>query len=171
MERVLLWITIRGQREDHHSCTNQSLDGSCASVLSKLLLEWHYWWDELLLPYHWLSLEDGHVMWGSWVVIPEVGHQKVFKSYMWATLGHPGWKVLPARGLVWWPEIDSDIENQDWAWVDCEKNHKSPVVASLHLWEWPAHPWEHPHIDYTGPVLRKTFPVPRWQIPIQIHLS
>ena len=30
-----------------------------------------------------------------------------------------------------------------------------PGVASLHLWEWPAHPWERIHIDYTDPVLWK----------------
>ena len=34
---------------------------------------------------------------------------------------------------------------------------KSPAAASLHPWEWPAHPWERLHIDYAGPFLGKMF--------------
>ena len=49
--------------------------------------------------------------------------------------------------------INSDIENQVQTCVDCQENQKSPAAASLHPWEWPAHPWEHIHIDYAPPFL------------------
>jgi len=115
---------------------------------------------ERFLPYHRrreeLSLEEGCVMWGSRVVIPEVGRQKVLQELH---VGHPGMSRMKglARGLVWWPGIDSDIGNTVRTCTDCQESQKSPAVASLHPWEWPAHPWERLHIDYAGPVLGKMF--------------
>lgn len=61
------------------------------------------------------------------------------------------------RGLLWWPGIDSDIENQVWASADCQRNQKLPAVALLHPWKCSAHLWEHLHIDYAGPVSGKMF--------------
>ena len=62
-----------------------------------------------------------------------------------------------ARGVVWWPGIDADIENQVQTCAECQEHQNSPAAASLHLWEWPAHPWERLHIDYAGPFLDKMF--------------
>ena len=106
-----------------------------------------------LLPYHQqreeLSLEDGCVMWGSRVVIPEVGHKKVLQELHVGQLGMSRIKGL-ARGLVWWSRIDSDIENTLQTCIDCQENRKSPAVASIHPWKWPADPRECLHINYAG---------------------
>ena len=92
------------------------------------------------------------MMWESRVVIPGRGQQRVLQELH---VGHPGMSRMKglARGLVLWPGIDLDIENQVQPCSDCQESQRSPAVASLHAREWPAHPWEHLHIDYAGPVL------------------
>ena len=37
------------------------------------------------------------------------------------------------------------------------KPTKSPVLASLHTWDWPSCPWTRLHIDHAGPFLGKIF--------------
>ena len=95
-------------------------------------------------------------MWGSRVVIPEVGRQKVLQELHVGYLGVSRMKSL-ARGVAWWPGIDSDIQNHVRTCTDCQKNQKLPAATTLHPWEWPAHPWERLHIDYAGPFLGKMF--------------
>ena len=51
-----------------------------------------------------LSIQDGCVMWGDRVVIPQAGREKVLKILH---DGHPGILRMKriARGVVWWPKI------------------------------------------------------------------
>eukprot|EP00731_Ephydatia_muelleri_P017649 Em0010g747a len=99
-----------------------------------------------------LSVQDGCVMWGSRVVIPPVGRAHVLQLLH---EGHPGitrMKAL-ARGVVWWPGIDSELESKVKVCEACQANRKSPPKAPLHPWEWPSKPWSRLHIDHAGPFM------------------
>ena len=103
-----------------------------------------------------LSVQDGCVMWGSRVVIPPVGRAHVLQLLH---EGHPGitrMKAL-ARGVVWWPGIDSELESKVKVCEACQANRKSPPKAPLHPWEWPSKPWSRLHIDHAGPFMGKIF--------------
>lgn len=137
-----------------------SRDPVLSKVVERALSGWSYTTDDTLAPYQRrkdeLSLEEGCVMWGNRVVVPEVGRQRVLQELH---VGHPGISKMKslARGVAWWPGMDADIENQAQTCTECQENQKSPAVASLHPWEWPANPWERLHIDYAGPFLGKMF--------------
>ena len=103
-----------------------------------------------------LSVQDGCVMWGNRVVIPLAGRAHVLQLLH---EGHPGitrMKAL-ARGVVWWPGMDSELESKVNECEACQANRKSPPKAPLHPWEWPSKPWSRLHIDHAGPFLLKNF--------------
>ncbi|CAG2234442.1 unnamed protein product [Mytilus edulis] len=60
-------------------------------------------------------------------------------------------KVL-ARGYVWWPNMDAEIEQTVRACHKCQVNRHAPPEAPMHPWEWPSNPWSRIHIDYAGPL-------------------
>ncbi|KAL7837373.1 hypothetical protein SRHO_G00270840 [Serrasalmus rhombeus] len=97
-----------------------------------------------------LSIQDGCVLWGARVVIPQQGRAAVLQQVHQA---HPG--ITRMKGLVrsyiWWPNLDSDIENIVKTCEVCQENRNLPPVAPLHPWEWPETPWRRIHIDYPGP--------------------
>ncbi|KRY35449.1 Transposon Tf2-8 polyprotein [Trichinella spiralis] len=70
--------------------------------------------DERLKPYvtrqHELSIHNGCLLWGSRVIIPLQARHKIFKELH---IGHPGIVRMKAlsRSYVWWPKLDSEIEN------------------------------------------------------------
>ena len=67
--------------------------------------------------------------------------------------GHPGivrMKSL-ARSHVWWPGLDSDIEQLAKGCMACQSVKNAPAVAPLHPWVWPDQPWDRIHIDFAGP--------------------
>ena len=95
-------------------------------------------------------------MLGSRVVVPPAGRQKIMEELH---QGHPGITRVKglARGFVWWPGMNFDLENMVKSCPNCQVNQKAPPVAPLHPWEWPQRPWTRLHIDYAGPFLRKMF--------------
>ena len=105
-----------------------------------------------------LSVHAGCILLGSRVVIPSAGCQKILKLLH---LGHPGITRMKGltRSFVWWPGMDSDLEEKVKSCMSCQQNQKSPevLVAPLHPWEWPQRPWSRLHIDYAGPFLGKMF--------------
>ena len=103
-----------------------------------------------------LSVQDGCVLWGSRVVIPSAGRNRVMDELH---EGHPGISRIKglARSVVWWPGIDADLEKKVKECTSCQDNPKSPAPAPLHPWDWPEHPWARIHIDHAGPFLGKTF--------------
>ena len=103
-----------------------------------------------------LTVQNDCVLWGSRVVIPEVGRGTVMTMLH---DGHPGITRMKAiaRGVVWWPGIDAEIEKKVKECHECQVNQKSPTTASLHPWEWPSQPWSRLHIDFAGQFEGKMF--------------
>ena len=87
-----------------------------------------------------LSVHDRCALWGSRVTAPPPGHDKITKELH---EGHPGvarMKAL-ARSFVWWPQIDTDLEELVKSCEDCQSTQHLPPVAPLQPWEWPQKPW------------------------------
>ena len=103
-----------------------------------------------------LSVQDGCVLWGSRVVIPLALRPAVIQMLH---EGHPGTSRMKAlaRGVVWWPGMDVELESKVKTCGACQANRKSPPQAPLHPWEWPSKPWSRLHIDFAGPFLGRTF--------------
>ena len=116
--------------------------------------------DSELQPYHSrqleLSIQDNCLLWGSRIIVPKQGREKLL-----ALLheGHPGICKMKglARSYVWWPNIDADLEVQVKQCNQCQLNQPSPPAVPMHPWEWPERPWERIHVDYAGPFLGKMF--------------
>ena len=103
-----------------------------------------------------LSVEDGCVLWGNRVVVPEKGRDTVMSMLHQAHPGISRMKSL-ARCYVWWPGIDKDVEQCVKLCDPCQQNQKSPPVIPLHPWSWPTKPWTRVHIDYAGPFMGRMF--------------
>ena len=103
-----------------------------------------------------LTVEDGCIVWGSRVVIPSKGRGQVKKMLH---QGHPGIDRMKrlARGYMWWPGVDQELEECVKTCGTCQINRKTPPVLPLHPWAWPNKPWSRVHIDYCGPYQGKMF--------------
>ena len=106
-----------------------------------------------------LSVQDGCVLWGSRVVIPQRGRKAVIDLLHEQHPGITRMKRL-ARGYVWWPGMDKELESAVTTCVECQEHQKSPAKAPMHPWEWPERPWARIHIDYAGPI--------RWEMILVI---
>ena len=62
-----------------------------------------------------------------------------------------------ARSYVWWPNMNSTLENKVRTYNHCQMHRKNPPDAPLHPWEWPSRSWERVHTDYAGPFLGTMF--------------
>ena len=103
-----------------------------------------------------LSIEGNCLLWGGRVIIPPQGRKLVLEELH---VSHPGIERMKrlARSYVWWPGLDSDIEQKVKLCIPCQSNRKMPMSAPMHPWEWPRSPWSRVHIDYIGPFLGKMF--------------
>ena len=83
--------------------------------------------------------------------MPQKGRPRVLKMLLEA---HPGISHMKglARGYVWWPGIDEELEKCVKSCETCQVNRKSPPAAPMHAWSWPNKPWSRVHIDYAGPL-------------------
>ncbi len=102
------------------------------------------------------SLCQGCIMWGYRVVIPPKLRPQVLEELHSGHLGIVKMKSL-ARGHVWWPNIDVDIERMAKNCAGCQEHQKAPTQAPLHPWEWPSDKWQRIHVDYAGPFLGHMF--------------
>ena len=97
-----------------------------------------------------LSVQDGCVLRGAQVVIPQQGPQQVMSELHAAYLGINRMKRLAGSyvcGLGWtvilrtWSISAPPVKNTS----------MPPVAAPLHPWEFPDGPWKRIHVDYAGP--------------------
>ncbi len=103
-----------------------------------------------------LSVQDGCLLWGSRVIIPRPGRARLMDQLH---EGHPGVSRMKglARGFVWWPNMDAELEERVKRCNKCQESQKLPATAPLQLWEWPDRPWLRLHADYAGPSMGKMF--------------
>ena len=94
-----------------------------------------------------LTVEQGCVLWGIRVVIPEQFREQLLNQIHEE---HPGickMKAL-ARCYLWWPTLDKDIETKMKSCTICMAVRNAPQVAPLHSWQWPTRIWQRLHIDF-----------------------
>ena len=103
-----------------------------------------------------ISVEDGCLLWGSRVIVPQKGRAKAMMALHEAHPGVSRTKAL-ARSYIWWPQLDGEIEQQVKNCEKCQQNQKAPAEAPLHPWEWPGQPWTRLHVDYAGPYKGEMF--------------
>lgn len=62
-----------------------------------------------------------------------------------------------ARSYLWWPGLDSDIDNLVNGCLPCLSVRQSPNKCNLHVWEYPKNVWERVHVDFLGPINHKLY--------------
>ncbi|XP_015263739.1 PREDICTED: uncharacterized protein K02A2.6-like [Gekko japonicus] len=79
-----------------------------------------------------------------------------------------------ARGCIWWPKLDKEIE--EWAQVctQCQQSRPEPPPAPPQKWESTGKPWSRLHVDFAGPVQGQMFLIvvdawSKWLEVVQMH--
>ena len=103
-----------------------------------------------------LSSQDGCILWGSRLVVPQSARTNVLDILHDTHPGMTRMKTL-ARSFVWWPGIDKAPEEKARGCQECQLHQKNPALAPLHPWIWPNRPWARVHLDYAGPFQGKMF--------------
>ena len=103
-----------------------------------------------------LSTEGGCVLWGSRVVLPLRGRRRALDLLHELHPGIVQMKLL-ARGFMWWPGMDKEIESSVKQCPTCQSTRKMPPTAPFHPWARPSKPWSRVHVDYAGPFKGKMF--------------
>jgi hypothetical protein len=62
-----------------------------------------------------------------------------------------------ARSHVWWPGLDSEIEEMVRGCEPCQTNRGETASGPKHVWEFPSRKWERLHADFAGPFLGKMY--------------
>ena len=62
-----------------------------------------------------------------------------------------------ARSYVWWPKLDTHLEDMVKSCTSCQSVKEAPPVAPLYPWIWSTKPWERIHVDFAGPFQNKMF--------------
>ena len=97
------------------------------------------------------GVEEGCVLWGCRVVVPQKGRERALEMLHEAHPGMARMKAL-ARSYMWWPGMDKEIERYVKGCQDCQSTRKDPPPLPLHPWSLPGKPWSRIHIDYAGPM-------------------
>ncbi|RUS85038.1 hypothetical protein EGW08_007222 [Elysia chlorotica] len=103
-----------------------------------------------------LSLDKDCILWGTRIIIPEKLRKPILELLHEEHIGISKMKAL-ARSYVWWPKIDTDLEQISKSCFQCLSSRNTPPKAPLHPWAWPDKPWSRLHIDFAGPFLGKMF--------------
>ena len=80
-----------------------------------------------------LSIADNCLLWGSHLVIPHSGRKFLLDEIHEA---HPGVSRMKSRArmLMWWPNMDKDIENKVKSCSVCHISRPLPPSAPLQPW-------------------------------------
>ena len=135
-------------------------DPILGKVLQYEMLSWPSAVSEQLKPF-WnrrgeLNLEEGCILWGTRVVVPESLRSEVLSMLHETHVGIVRMKQL-ARNLVWWPGLDKALELTVKTCGACQQHQNTPPIAPLHPWLWPNKPWSRIHIDFAGPFQGRHF--------------
>lgn len=98
-----------------------------------------------------LTLEQGVLMWGHRVIIPEKFREILLKEMHISHMGMVRTKAL-ARSYFWWPGMDKKIEGLIGSCETCRKNRENPPKVEVRPWPKSKYPFERVHIDYCGPI-------------------
>ena len=103
-----------------------------------------------------LSVHAGLLLWGARVIVPPQGREEVL-NILHDT--HPGIVKMEslARSYVWWPKMDTNLEEKVKSCATCQSHQKSPPCSPSHPSEWLGRPWSRMHVDYAGPFMGKMF--------------
>lgn len=80
-----------------------------------------------------LTLEQGVILWGMRVVIPEKLRDLLLLELHEEHLGMSRTKSF-ARGYLWWPYRDRDIEDMIERCLACASTRSTPKESPLHPW-------------------------------------
>ncbi|XP_064463517.1 uncharacterized protein K02A2.6-like [Ornithodoros turicata] len=94
-----------------------------------------------------LSLEQGCVTWGTRVVVPEQLRPAVLSILHEEHPGINRMKML-ARNFVWWPGLDSQVEEQVRKCRICQAVQASVPTVPHQPWTYPARIWQRIHLDF-----------------------
>ncbi|XP_026322974.1 uncharacterized protein K02A2.6-like [Hyposmocoma kahamanoa] len=103
-----------------------------------------------------LSYENGCIMRGHKVVVPESLYDKILKELHSSHLGIVKTKA-EARSRVWFPGIDQALERLINSCEICIQLRPSPPRAPIAFWESPCNPFIRLHIDFLGPISGCTY--------------
>ncbi|XP_053608362.2 uncharacterized protein K02A2.6-like [Plodia interpunctella] len=103
-----------------------------------------------------LYLDMGCVVWGYRLVIPSSLRKNLLKEMHIGHLGIVKMKSI-ARGIVWWPGIDADIERVCKDCATCVAEGSAPPRAPPQSWPYAPEPWTRLHADFLGPIQGYTF--------------
>jgi hypothetical protein len=108
--------------------------------------------DPCLAPYfNRRTLVNDCVLSGERIVIPTPLRQSILHQLH---KGHPGMQRMKAlaRSSVYWPAIDTDIEEFVRQCRPCALTAKCPIKTLLHSWPKAERPWSRVHVDFAGPI-------------------
>ena len=84
---------------------------------------------------------------GTQILIPPQGRQRILEELLIGHLGMSKMKAL-ARTVIWWPKLDSEIEEMVRCCDECQMTRSMPPVAPLNPLPWPVKPWSRIHCTY-----------------------
>ena len=96
------------------------------------------------------------MLWGTRVIIPLKGRKAALEILHES---HPGMGQMKslARGYLWWPNLDKEIEQYVKRCSECQMSRSMSPAAPPHSWAPPEGPWSRVHIDYAGPFQGRMF--------------
>ncbi|KAK2575241.1 hypothetical protein KPH14_012756 [Odynerus spinipes] len=103
-----------------------------------------------------ISVENGLLLWGYRVIIPEMFREYLLKDVHEGHMGVVKMKSM-ARQYFWWPGLDKDIEEFGKRCLTCRSSANLPEKAALVKFKEAERPFERVHIDFLGPFKGKVY--------------
>lgn len=157
VEDEIFWVSAAQLSKHFVSVSKIAWETACHQVLARAPLMTQNGWPthfctmpklkSLFFHKNKLSIEQGCLMWGLWTVIPPSLEEQILSELH---KSHPGVVRMKAtaRSHVWWPNIDSDIEETASTCKQCFKTRNAPPAAPLFPWSWPTVPWQCVYIEF-----------------------